>query len=89
MEIVALCYLWENNKNVEPDLTNVAREETVDKCFDSATPRLKLLSMEEILLRKLLESKVKIRNGESFVKGESLHLFLKSAPTKFQKVLMP
>ena len=44
--------------------------------------------MKEILLRKLLESKVKIRNGKSFVKGESLHLFLKNAQTKVQKVLM-
>ena len=29
----------EHNKNAEPDLTNVAHEETVDKCFYSATPR--------------------------------------------------
>ena len=30
----------------------------------------KLLSMKEILLRKLLINKVKISNGKSFVKGE-------------------
>ena len=29
----------EHNKSAEPDLTNVAHEETVDKCFYSATPR--------------------------------------------------
>ena len=29
----------EHNKNAEPDLTNVAHEEIVDKCFYSATPR--------------------------------------------------
>ena len=28
----------EHNKNAEPDLTNVAHEELVDKCFYSATP---------------------------------------------------
>ena len=29
----------EHNKNAEPDLTNFAHEELVDKCFYSATPR--------------------------------------------------
>ena len=29
----------EHNKNAEPDLTNVAHEEIVDKGFYSATPR--------------------------------------------------
>ena len=89
----------EHNKNAEPDLTNVAHEEIVDKGFYSATPRsvtdimavlsknmsfqalarknyhcFKLLSMKEILLRKLLESKVKICNGKSFIKRESSNL---------------
>ena len=104
----------ERNKNAELDLTNVAHEEIVDKCFYSTTPRSvtdimaalysrnislqalaeKFLSSLQItidqrdIIEKITRKQRKIRNGKSFVKGESLHLFLKSAQTKFQKVLM-
>ena len=104
----------EQYKNAEPDLTNVAHEEIVDKCFYSATPRsvtdimaalysrnislqalaetflssLQITIDQRDIIEKITRKQRKIRNGKSFVKGESLHLFLKSAQTKFQKVLM-